>query len=110
MWSTVAWAQEGASAAQPGFIDQFLIPMALMFFVLYFLIFRPQQKRAKAHQEFLKNLKRGDQVLTSGGIFGTIEGLTEGFVILEIADDVKIRILKAQISSSVQSTNEDKKS
>lgn len=106
MFSSIAWAQE-AQGATPGLFEQ-LLPFLFIFVIFYFLLIRPQQKRAKTHQEFLKNLKRGDQVLTSGGIFGTIEGLTDDFVTLEIADDVKIRILKAQIASSIQN-NEDKK-
>ncbi len=107
MFSSVAWAQTAAPGATPGMFEQFL-PFVFIIIIFYFLLIRPQQKRAKSHREFLTNMKRGDQVLTSGGIFGTIEGLTEDFVTLQIADGVKIRILKAQIASSV-TKNEDKK-
>lgn len=108
MFSTLAFAQDAPAPQGPTLLDQlpFILGMILIF---YFLMIRPQQKRAKAHQDFIKNLKRGDQVLTSGGIFGTIEGLTDDFVTLEIADDVKIRILKAQITSSIQNSEEKRK-
>ena len=107
MFSSTAWAQTAAPGATPGMIEQFL-PFVFIIIIFYFLLIRPQQKRAKTHREFVTNLKRGDQVLTSGGIFGTIEGLTEEYVTLQIADGVKIRILKAQIASPV-TKNEDKK-
>jgi preprotein translocase subunit YajC len=65
------------------------------------MLIRPQQRRTQTHKGFVEKLKRGDSVLTSGGILGTIEGLTEQFVILQIADGVKVRILKNQIASSI---------
>lgn len=105
MLASVAWAQNAAPTA-PGLMEQ-IMPFLFIFVIFYFLLIRPQQKRAKSQLDFIKNLKRGDQVLTSGGIFGTIEGLTEDFVTLEIADDVKVRISKSHISSGL--TKEDKK-
>ncbi|MCJ8276223.1 MAG: preprotein translocase subunit YajC [Bdellovibrionales bacterium] len=63
---------------------------------------RPQMKKQKTHQDFLQKLKKGDRVLTSSGIFGTIEGLTEKYVTLEIADEVNIRVLKAHVSQPVK--------
>jgi preprotein translocase subunit YajC len=97
---STAWAQEAAAAARPSMLEQ-LLPFILIFFIFFFLVIRPQQKRAQGHKGFLTGLKRGDSVLTSGGILGTIEGLTEQFVTLQIADGVKIRVLKAQIASGV---------
>lgn len=102
MWSEVAFAQEAAEAArQPMLLEQFM-PFILVFIVFFFFIIRPQQKRAKAHRDFLAQMKRGDSVLTSSGILGTIEGLTEKFVTLEVADGVRLRILRAQIASRVK--------
>ena len=94
------WAEE-AAAKGPSTLDT-IIPFAVMFFIFYFLMMRPQMKKQKTHQEFLQKLKKGDRVLTSSGIFGTIEGLTEKYVKLEIADDVSIRVLKAHVSQPVK--------
>lgn len=107
LFSSVAYAQT-AAAAQPSIFEQ-LLPFVFIFVIFYFLIIRPQAKRHKKHQAFLAELKRGDSVLTSGGILGTIEGLTDNYVTLEIATGVKIRILKSQISSPALTNAEDKK-
>jgi preprotein translocase subunit YajC len=93
MFSSVAWAQDAAQAAGPSLWEQ-LFPFALLFVLLYFLIWRPQQRRIQEQQKVRGALKRGDSVLTSGGILGTIEGLTETFITLQIADGVKIRVLR----------------
>jgi len=82
----VAWAAEAAAPGGMAFIGQFL-PLILIFFVFYFLLIRPQQKKAKEHQAYLANLKRGDRVITGGGIYGQITGLTDNVVTLEIADN-----------------------
>ena len=97
-FSSIAWAQEGA-AQGPSAIEQ-LIPFVAIFAIFYFFIIRPQSKRQKQHVDFVTGLKRGDEVITSGGIYGTVEGLTDRFVTLEVADDVKIRILKTQIAGT----------
>ncbi|MEO0337020.1 MAG: preprotein translocase subunit YajC [Pseudomonadota bacterium] len=99
MFSSWAWAQ--SAAAQPTMIEQ-LAPMAFIAIIFYFLLIRPQQNRAKKHQEFVTNLKRGDKVLTQGGLYGVIDGITDQFVILEIADDVNVRVLRSQISSPIE--------
>lgn len=96
MFSAVAWAQ--TAAAKPSMIEQ-LMPMIVILVVFFFFMIRPQQKKAKQQQEMLAALKKGDSVLTSGGIIGTIEGLTEQVVILQIADGVKIRILRSQVAA-----------
>jgi len=92
----------------PGAFEQ-LMPFVFIFVIFYFLLIRPQQKRAKTHQDFLTKMKRGDSVLTSGGILGTIEGLTDQFATLEIANNVRIRILRAQIVSPANTAEESKK-
>ncbi|OFZ69903.1 MAG: preprotein translocase subunit YajC [Bdellovibrionales bacterium RIFOXYD1_FULL_44_7] len=79
-----------------------LIPFLLMFAVLYFLMIRPQQKKAKEQQSMLSALKQGDEVITTSGIIGTVAGLTDKVVTLEIADNVKIKILKSQVSQVVK--------
>ena len=98
--SVQAFAQSSPSGPTPSLFEQFM-PFIFIFVIFYFLLIRPQQKRNRQHQDFLGKLKRGDSVLTAGGVFGTVEGLTDRFVTLEIADDVRIRILKNQIASPV---------
>lgn len=85
--------------AQPSMLEMFM-PFIIVLGIMYFLMIRPQSKRMKAHESFIKDLKRGDQVITASGILGTIDGMTEQFVTLEIADGVKVRMLKKQIASS----------
>ena len=79
-----------------------LIPLLLMFVVFYFILIRPQQKTAKRHQEFIKNLKMGDRVVTSGGLHGSVTGLTDTTVTLEIADKVRVKVTRSAIGGSGQ--------
>ena len=60
--------------------------------IFYFLMIRPQQKRAKEHKNFLDNLKKGDKIITSGGLYGTITGITDDAITLEIAEKVRVKI------------------
>ena len=104
-WST-AWAQAAAGATPqgPSALEQFL-PLGLMLLVLYFLILRPQSKKAKEHSNFVSQLKKGDRVVTSSGILGEVQGVTEKFATLEVADNVNIRILKSQIAGLAKEGN-----
>lgn len=86
-----------------------LIPFLLVFGIFYFLIIRPQSKKLRAHDQFLAGLKRGDAVVTNGGLLGTIDGLNENVVTLEISDGVKVKIMRRQIAAS-QAAALDKKS
>ncbi len=102
MFSTLAWAQAPAAAAPAGpSMMETLFPYLFLFVIFFFLILRPQQKRAQNQKTFLAGLKRGDSVLTSGGIMGTIEGLTDTFITLQIANGVKIKVLRSAIASAV---------
>ena len=87
----VAYAQGAAAAPGGAGITQF-VPLILIFIVFYFLLIRPQQKKAKEQQDFLTNLKKGDKVMTGGGIHGQITGLTDSAVTLEIADSTRIKV------------------
>ena len=89
-------------AAQPGFLEM-MVPFIFIFVVFYFLIIRPQGKKQKDHQVFLTALKRGDEVLTASGILGRIEGMTDQYVTLEIADGVRIKMLRNQVAASSKS-------
>ena len=93
---------ETTAPSKPHFIEQ-MIPFALIFVLFYFLLIRPAQKRQKKHQSLVSQLKKGDSVITSSGILGSIYGLTDSFVTLEVADNVRIRVLRAQISSLAES-------
>jgi len=75
-----------------------LLPLLLMFLVFYILLIRPQQKRTKQHKELLSSLKKGDEVVTSGGILGKVTGITENVVTLEVADKVRIKVQRGNIS------------
>lgn len=76
------------------------VPFILIFVIMWFLIIRPQQRRVKAHQELIKNVRRGDTVVTSGGIIGKVTKVVEDStdVEVEIADGVKVKVARAMIS------------
>lgn len=108
MFSTLAWAQDAAPAAGPSLWEN-LFPFIMMFLIFFLFILRPQQRRAQDQKKFLEELKRGDSVLTTGGILGTIEGLTERVVTLQIANGVKIKVLRTAIAGQALDAIEDKK-
>lgn len=87
---------EGGCAGGGGL--NFIFMMVAMFAIFYFLLIRPQQKKAKQHQEMLKALKRGDSVITNGGIAGTVVGTTERYLTIEIAEKVRIRVLRSHVA------------
>ena len=99
----------GQPVPQPTAFEQ-LVPFIFIGLLLYFILIRPQQRKARSHNQFLSNLKRGDEVLTASGIFGSIEGLTDQFVILEVAENVRIRVMKSQIASHTKSLESGEKS
>jgi preprotein translocase subunit YajC len=75
-----------------------MVPFVLIFVVFYFLLIRPQQKKQREQQDWLKSLKKGDEVFTSGGIIGKISGLTENTVTLEVQEKVRIKVLRSHIA------------
>jgi preprotein translocase subunit YajC len=96
----IAWAQTGLGAGGPGQLLSFL-PLVLVFVIFYFLLIRPQQKKSKDHQEMVKKLKKNDEVMTSGGIYGKVVALADNAVTLEVAPNVRIRVNRLQISEVV---------
>jgi preprotein translocase subunit YajC len=76
----------------------FLIFMGVIFAIFYFILIRPQQKRQKEHRQLLENLKKGDRVVTSGGLYGTITGVTDDAVTIEVAEKVRVKILKGAVA------------
>jgi preprotein translocase subunit YajC len=104
MFTESAYAMGGpAGGAQPtgvaGMLTTFF-PLILIFVIFYFLLIRPQSKKAKEHKEFLDNLKRGDKIVTTGGIHGVVEELNGNAVTLKIGikDEVKIKIERGHIA------------
>ncbi|MDP6558998.1 MAG: preprotein translocase subunit YajC [Candidatus Binatia bacterium] len=96
MWN-IAFAQTAQASSGPStFVS--LLPLILIFLVFYFLLIRPQQKKAKDHREMLDALKKNDEVLTSGGIYGKVITLKDTDVTLEIAPNVRVRVNRPQIS------------
>jgi preprotein translocase subunit YajC len=100
-WFEAAAQAAGGAAAQPSFVDMMIMPLGL-FAIMYFFMIRPQQRRAKDHKEFLTNMKAGDEVVTSGGIIGTIKSVADGFVSLEVSGNTSLKVMKAHISSSTR--------
>jgi len=92
-----AWAQ-GAAPGQPGGMINFIILMGLFFAIFYFMLIRPQSKRAKEHRAMLAALAAGDEVVTSGGILGRVTEIGENFITVEVADGVRLKIQKGQVS------------
>ncbi len=93
-----AMAGGGGEAAGGGGMMA-ILPLILMFVIFYFLLIRPQQRKAKEHRNFLENLKRGDRVITAGGLIGEITGLTDQTVTLEIADRIRVKVGRGYIAS-----------
>jgi preprotein translocase subunit YajC len=93
---TPAYAQ-GAGATGLELMNY--LPLALIFVILYFFILRPQQKRAKEHQEMVKNVRRGDTIITSGGLVGKVTKVVDDDQVeMEIADGVRVRQLKSMLT------------
>ena len=91
-----AWAQAGPSAG--GQLAPLLM-MVVFIVIFYFLLIRPQQRKAKEHQSMISKLSTGDEVVTTGGILGRIIEIGDTFITLEIADNVRIKVQKFQITS-----------
>jgi len=93
-----AYAQGAPGAGGPGPLVT-ILPFILIFVIMYFMVIRPQQKKAKEHQEMLNKLKRNDEVMTSGGIYGKVIDLKETVVTVEVAPNVRVRVHRPQISA-----------
>lgn len=99
LFNSVSEAQSAAPAAggTPSTVEAFLLPLAFMMGIFYLLVWRPQQKRATQQQQFLSSLQKGDEIITASGIYGEITGLTDKVATIQIADNVKIKILRSQV-------------
>jgi preprotein translocase subunit YajC len=99
MFITPAFAQAAGSGTDTNSILMSLLPFALIFIIMYFMIIRPQQKKVKEHNELVKNIRRGDTVITSGGLVGKVTKVVDDDQIeFEIADGVRVRQMRQMIS------------
>ena len=98
---SVAYAAGSAGGDGMSFLMS-MMPLILIFVVFYFLLIMPQQKKAKAHRQLLANLQKGDNVVTSSGIYGQITGLTDTTVTLEIAEKVRIKMSRSAVAGVVK--------
>ncbi|PRY26247.1 protein translocase subunit yajC [Aliiruegeria haliotis] len=103
MFATPAYAQ-AAGAGGPGAIMQFL-PLILIFAIMYFLLIRPQQKKMKQHQKMVSELRRGDQIVTQGGIIAKVAKVKDDNELeVEIADGTKVRVVRSTVAQVLSKT------
>ena len=101
---SIAYAMGGAgggTAGQGGGFSAF-IPLILMFAIFYFLLIRPQQKKAKMHREMISSLKKGDRVVSSGGLHGVITGISDDVITMEIAPKVRVKVSRGSVAGALQ--------
>ena len=106
---STAYAQTSAAAAPVGGSLLGYLPLILVFVIFYFMVLRPQAKRYKEHMTLLQNLKRGDYVVTSGGLVGQITHVAETIVTLEVASGVEVKVSKPSVNALVEENNETRK-
>ena len=95
-----AMGQSGAAGQGGGFTA--FVPLILMFVIFYFLLIRPQQKKQKLHREMISNVKKGDRIVTGGGIHGRVTGVSDTTLTVEIAEKVRVKLNRANVSSVIQ--------
>ena len=96
---TPAFAQGAGGLGGTDFLSNYVVPLALVFLIMYFFILRPQQKRAKQHQEMVKNVRRGDVLVTSGGLVGKVTKVVDDDQVeIEIADGVRVRQVRSMVA------------
>ena len=96
-------AHAQAAAAPPGGGLLTFLPLVLMLAVFYFLMIRPQQKRMKEHREMVGALKKGDEVVTNGGLGGTVTGVGDAYLSVRVADQVEVKVQKTAVSALLPS-------
>lgn len=94
----IAWAIDGQVAPGAGGMFGALMPLVLIFVIFYFLLILPQRRKQKEHREMVRNLKKGDKIITTGGIYGTITKLKKNYVEIEAANQVKLRVQRSCVS------------
>lgn len=96
-----AYAQAAGSPGSPGLLS--FLPLVLMLVVFYFLMIRPQQKRMKEHTAMVAALKKGDEVVTNGGLGGTITKVGDSYMMMRVADNVEVSVQKAAVAALLPS-------
>lgn len=104
MFVTPAYAQAAAPAAGGAAAFAQFVPLILVFLIMYFLIMRPQQKKMRQHREMIEALKKGDTVITQGGIIGKVMAVRDEEVEVEIAQGVRIRVVRSTVAQVVNRT------
>lgn len=103
MFVTPAYAQAAAAGGTAGGLISF-VPILLIFLIMYFLMIRPQQKKMKEHKAMIEALRRGDQVVTSGGMIGKVVKVADNELEVELAQNVKVRVVRSTIASVISKT------
>lgn len=98
----------GAAGGAGGFLATPLVPIILMLAVMWFFLIRPQQKKQKEHRNLISNLKKGDRIITSGGLYGRVTGVAENLLTVEIADKVRVKISRGHIAGLAQAGTDAK--
>jgi preprotein translocase subunit YajC len=105
MFITPAYAQAAGDAAGSGSFITSMFPLVLIFVIFYFLLIRPQQKRAKEHKLTVENLRRGDQVVTAGGLLAKVtKVIDDNEIEVEISQGVKVKLVRSTISGVLSKT------
>jgi preprotein translocase subunit YajC len=102
MGTDLAFAMGTQPGGQGGSQFMSFLPIILIFVIFYFLLIRPQQKRSKEHRTLLGNLKVGDNILTSGGIYGRVTGIKDDRITVEISDKVRVKVNRGNIAGVVK--------
>jgi preprotein translocase subunit YajC len=102
----IAYAMGQGGAASQGAAGGFasFVPLILMFVIFYFLLIRPQQKKQKEHRNMIAELKKGDRIITSGGLHGRITGMDEATLTLEIAEKVRVKVNRGNVAALVRAS------
>ena len=98
----LAYAMGGAPGGGQGSQIMSFLPIILIFVIFYFMLIRPQQKRAKEHRNLLANLKPGEYILTNGGIYGKVTGIKENILTVEISDKVRVKVSRGHVAAVVK--------
>ncbi len=98
-WSIVQAATETTPSTQPSLLQSPMVPIVMMLVVFWFLLIRPQTKKQKEHQAMVAGLKKGDEVVTNGGLYGKVVGVSDRVIVLKVADNVKVEVAKQCIAS-----------
>lgn len=93
-----ALAQDAAPAGGPGMLEA-LLPFAILFIVFYFLLIRPQSKRAKEHRRMVESLAKGDEIVTTGGLLGKITEVGENFIEIELTENTRVKVQRQMVGS-----------